>query len=138
MSFPHWIAVTAVSFLPLAATAQQLQQPSPTDANANVPAVGYVSAFENYRTTPDEKATPDQVWRAANEEVTSQDMQGEHMSMPNMGPAASGKLMSMPGMEQRSSEDHMSMPGMRTAKPEPKAGVAPSDPHAGHHNMQGK
>ena len=138
MPFSHWITVAAVAFLPLAATAQQSQQPSPTNANANVPAVGYVSAFENYRPTPDEKATPDQVWRAANEEITSQDMHGDNGAMPGMGPAASGKLMPMPGMEQGTSGNHMSMPGMGTAKPEPKAGAAPSDPHAGHHNMQGK
>jgi len=166
MSFSHWITVAVVAFLPLAATAQQSQQPGPADANATVPTVGYVSAFENYRATPEEKATPDQLWRAANEEITSQDMQGDHMAMPGMAPSAPGKPMSMPGMKQGeagnntsmpgmehgASENHMSMPGMGPAasgkpmsmpgmggaKPEPKADAAPADPHAGHHNMQGK
>jgi hypothetical protein len=124
MSFSHWIAVAAVAFLPLAATAQQSQQLNPTDANATVPPVGYVSAFDNYRATPEEKTSPDQVWRTANEEVTSQDMHGGHAAMPGMGPATSGKPMSMPGMG--------------ATKPEPKTDAAPSDPHAGHHNMQGK
>jgi len=32
----------------------------------------------------------------------------------------------------------MSMPGMGATKPEPKPDAAPSDPHAVHHNMQGK
>ncbi len=124
MSFSHWIAVAAVAFLPLAATAQQSQQLNPTDANATVPPVGYVSAFDNYRATPEEKTSPDRLWRTANEEVTSQDMHGRHAAMPGMGPATSGKSMSMPGMG--------------SAKPEPKTDAAPSDPHAGHQNMQGK
>jgi len=161
MSFSHWIMVAAVAFLPLAATAQQSQQPSPTDANVTVPAIGYVSAFDNYRVTPEEKTSPDQVWRTANEEITSQDMHGGHAAMPGMGPAASGKPMAMPGMgagagpapsgnhmpmpgmEQGTSGSHMSMPGMGPAKPETKAGTPKTDtptadPHAGHHNMQGK
>ncbi len=124
MTFSYWITVAAMAFMPLAATAQQSQQPSPTDANATVPPVGYVSAFDNYRTTPEEKSSPDQVWRTANEEITSQDMHGGHAAMSSMVPAASGKPMSMPGM--------------RTTKPEPKTDAAPSDPHAGHPNMQGK
>ena len=124
MSFSYWIAVATVAFLPLAATAQQFQQPSPSDANATVPAVGYVSAFDNYRAMPEEKTSPDQVWRAANQEITGQDMHGGHIAMPGMGPADSG--------------NHMSMPGMGATKPEPKTDAAPSDPHAGHHNMQGK
>ena len=124
MSLSHWITVAAVTFLPLAATAQQLQQPIPSDANATVPAVGYVSAFDNYRATPEEKTSPDQVWRTANEEITSQDMHGGHAAMPGMGPAASGKPMSMPGMG--------------ATKPKPKTDATQSDPHAGHNNMQGK
>ena len=152
MSFSHWISVAVVAFLPLAATAQQSQQPGPADANATVPAIGYVSAFENYRTTPAEKATPDQLWRSANEELTSQDMHGGHAAMPGMGSANSEKPMSMPGMQHGKSGsqmpmpgmkpgtpgNHMSMPGMGMPKPEPKTDAAPSDPHAGHHNMQGK
>lgn len=124
MSFPHWITVAAVVCLPLTATAQQSQQPSPFDANATVPAVGYVSAFDNYRATPEEKTSPDQVWRTANQEVTSQDMHGGHAVMPSVGPADSVKPMSMPGIG--------------ATKPEPKTTAAPTDPHAGHNNMQGK
>lgn len=143
MSFSHWITVAVVAFLPLAATAQQSQLPGPADASATVPAIGYVSAFENYRATPVEKATPDQLWRAANEEITNQDMQGGHMAMPDMEPASSGSHMSMPGMEQGTSGSHMSMPRMGPAKSETRAATLKTDtptvdPHAGHHNMQGK
>jgi len=161
MSFSHWITVAVVAFLPLIATAQQSQQPSPTDPTATVPPVGYVSAFDNYRATPEQKTSPDQVWRTANEEITSQDMHGGHAAMPGMGPAASGKSMampgmgagmgpapsgkhmSMPGMEPGTSGSHMSMHGMGPAKPETKAAMPKTDrpvahPHAGHHNMQGK
>ena len=129
MSFSHWISVAVVAFMPLAATAQQPQLANPAEANGPVPAIGYVSAFENYRTTPTEKDSPDQVWRAANEEIAGQDMHG--------GP------MAMPGMESAASENHMAMPGMGAAKPEtkadaPKTDTPTADPHAGHHNMQGK
>ena len=138
MPFSHWISVAVLAFLPLAATAQQSQQPSPADANVTVPAIGYVSAFENYRTTPAEKATPDQLWRAANEEIAGQDMDGGHVAMPGTAPANSESHASMPGMQYGRPESHMSMPGMEAAKPKPKTDAVPSDPHAGHHNMQGK
>ena len=124
MAFSHWIAVAAVAFLPLAATAQQSQPPNPTDANATVPAVSFLSAFDNCRATPGEKTTPDQVWRTANEKITRQDMHGGHVMMPGMGPASYGKPMSMLGME--------------ATKPGPKSDPALFDLHAGHHNMQGK
>lgn len=124
MSFSYWITVAAVAFLPLAATAQQFQLPSPSDANATVPAVGYVSAFDNYRAMPEEKTSPDQVWRAANQELTGQDTHGGPIAMPGMGSGDSG--------------NHMSMSGMGATKPEPKTDAATSGPHAGHPNMQGK
>ena len=161
MSFSHWISVAVVAFMPLAATAQQPQHANPADANAPVPAIGYVSAFENYRTTPTEKDSPDQVWHAANEEIASQDMRGGPMAMPGMEPAASGNHMSVPGMgpgaAPAASGNHMPMPrvkkgtsgndvsvsGMGPVKPEtkagtPKADTPTADPHAGHHHMQGK
>jgi len=112
MSIPHWLAVAAVAVLPLTACAQESRQPGPTDANATVPPVGYVSAFDTYRAGPEEKTTPDQVWR------------GAYVAMPGTGPAAPGKPMSMPGMVATPSE--------------PKTDAVPSDPHAGHHTMQGK
>jgi hypothetical protein len=113
MSFSHWILVAVVALLPLTATAQQSQQPGPADANATVPAISYVSAFENYRATPEEKATPDQLWRAANEEIVRDD--------PHAGHGGG-----------------MAMPGMKPEAVAPKTSTSQPDPHAGHHNMQGK
>ena len=69
MSFSHRIMVAVLALLPLAAAAQQAQPANPADANAPVPATGYVSAFKSYLATPEEQASPDTVWRAANEEV---------------------------------------------------------------------
>lgn len=115
MSVSHSILVAVVAVLPLAATAQQSRPADPANANATVSATGYVSAFANYRATPAENATPDQLWRAANEEITSQDMHGGHMGMPGMGPAKT-----------------------ETKADTPKANTPTADPHAGHRNMQGK
>jgi hypothetical protein len=121
MSFSHWITVAAVAFLPLAATAQQAQ-PNPADANASVAETTYVSVFKNFLTTPEEITTPDQVWRAANEQVAQGDPHARHGAMPGMKPqpdphAAHGDAMAVP-----------------------KASPSQSDPHADHsgHNMQGK
>ena len=70
MSSKQWLALAAWVFMPFAATAQQKQvQLHPADANAPVSAIGYVSAFKTYRASHDESATPDKLWRAANEEM---------------------------------------------------------------------
>ena len=70
MSLSHWFAVATLAVAPLAAIAQQAQQQSnPADANAPVPASGYVSAFQDYRSALEEQASPDKTWRAANDEV---------------------------------------------------------------------
>ena len=110
MSFLYWTTAVVVAFLPFTATAQQSHPVGPADRNTAVPDVGYVSAFENYRAMSEEKAAPYQVWRAANEEVTGQELQGNHMAMPGMG----------------------------VSRPETKTDAAPSDPHADHHKLQGK
>lgn len=78
MSFSQWITVAAAAFLPFAATAQQVQQPNPADANAAVAETSYVSAFKNYLTTPEEPVTPDQIWRAANEQVAQGESHAGH------------------------------------------------------------
>jgi hypothetical protein len=111
MSFPHWITVAAAAaFLPVAATAQQAQ-PNPTDPNASVAATTYVSAFKNYLTTPEETATPDQVWRTANEQVAQGDPHAGHGGMSGMTTPAAAQ------------------------QADPHAGHAG---HGRHHNMQGK
>lgn len=104
MSFSHWISVAALAVLPLAATAQQPQrQPNPADANAFVPTSTYVSAFKNHHAGTDELASPDKLWRAANEEVQTE---GGH---------AGYEMPSAPG---------------RQSQPQPATPKAA--PHAGH------
>jgi len=83
MSFsfrPIAAALAALALLPLAALAQQGRQANPGDADAPVPATAYVSAFANYRAAADEEATPDQVWRIANQEVA--DAEAHSMQTP--------------------------------------------------------
>lgn len=161
MSFSHWITVAAVAFLPLAATAQQVQQPNPTDATAAVAETSYISAFKSYITTPEETATPEQVWRAANEEVARNDPHTGHG-----GPGSMSGMTSQPAPQQAGSAQadphaahrgHGATPGMKAepvakkspstqrdphaghgaAMAAPKANTSQPDPHAGH-NMQGK
>lgn len=148
MSFSHWITVAAVAFMPLAATAQQAQQLNPADATAAVAETSYVSAFKSYITTPEETTTPDQVWRAANEEVARSDPHaghGAHGSTPGMAtpPAAqqAGPAQADPHAAHRG---HGAMPEMKAAPASQKPSSTQPDPHAGHaghgsnHNMQGK
>jgi hypothetical protein len=113
MSFSFWPRAAALALLPAAAFAQQGQAVGPADANAPVPASGYVSAFANYLSAPDRQASPDAFWRAANEEVG-----------PN-GPHAG----------------QMAMPGPKAQPPAVQPGPVQPDLHAGHgagHDRQGK
>ena len=116
MSFLHWITVAAVAILPLAATAQQ-QQLDPSDANATVPASGYVSAFTNYQPGADEKTAPNKLWRAANADLQAKDGQGVHVKdaePENASPAAK-------------TDEPQKITGQRVQ------GAPKADPHAGHH-----
>ncbi|MFJ7566190.1 hypothetical protein ACIQW9_04405 [Herminiimonas sp. NPDC097707] len=70
MFFSLKLMLAGLVLLPLAAFAQAIQQqPDPADAHAAVPAPGYTSAFNNYRPATEQAATPDKLWRAANDEV---------------------------------------------------------------------
>jgi hypothetical protein len=70
MPFKQCLAIVALASVPFAAVAQPKQsQYQPTDANAPVSAMGYESAFKNYRASDDEGESPDKVWRPANEEM---------------------------------------------------------------------
>ena len=69
MVFPLWPGVAVLALLPAAALAQQGRQADPADVNATVPATVHVSAFAGYRPAGDPQLSPDQAWRAANEEV---------------------------------------------------------------------
>ena len=116
MSFSYWITVAAMAMLPLATSAQQ-QQLDPSDANATVPASGYVSAFKNYHPGADEKASPAQLWRAANADLQAKDGQGIHVTdagPENASPAAKNDA-----------------PEKTPAQRVP--GAPKTNPHAGHH-----
>ncbi|MDB5853398.1 MAG: hypothetical protein JWR22_1439 [Herminiimonas sp.] len=113
MSFSNWVSVAALALLPLAATAQQpeQQQPDPSDGSASVPASTYVSAFKNYQAAASAEATPDKLWRAANEDVQT-----------DTGHAGHAKASAQEVQRQ------------------PQADVPKAAPHAGHsgHNMGAK
>lgn len=65
MPFKYCLAL-ALALVPCVAGAFA---PDPADAQARAPAVNYASAFNNYRSAPDQKTTPDQAWRFANSQV---------------------------------------------------------------------
>ncbi|RYE73364.1 MAG: hypothetical protein EOO81_00745 [Oxalobacteraceae bacterium] len=134
MSFSHWITVAAVAFLPLAATAQQAQQLNPADASSAVAETSYVSAFKNYITTPEETTTPDQVWRAANEEVARSDPHAGHGSMSGMvSPPAAQQAGAAQADSHAGHAGHgaaMAAPRANTQAATPKVSQSQPDPHA--------
>ena len=133
MSFSHWIMVVAVALLPLAATAQQGQQPSPADVNAAVAETSYVSSFKNYITTPEESTSPDQVWRAANEEVGRSDPHaghGSHGAMTGMPTQPAGQQAGSVQPDPHAA--HRAMPSMTATPATQKPRSTQPDPHAGH------
>jgi hypothetical protein len=86
MTLKQWFAVSVLTSLPFAATAQQTpQQPGPPDANATVPASAYESAFKNYRAaaneqeSPELEESPDKTWRTANDEMAKLGGHAGHM-----------------------------------------------------------
>ncbi len=125
MSFSHRIMVAVLALLPLAAAAQQAQPANPADANAPVPATGYVSAFKSYLATPEEQASPDTVWRAANEEVAG--TPAAHAGHAGM----SGMSAPTPGAH-AGHADHMAKPQGSAVANTPAPTAAKVDPHAGH------
>ena len=133
MQFSYWSIAAALAMLPAAAIAQQSQQVGPTDANAPVPASGYVSVFENYRPAADDQVSPVEVWRAANEEVARSDPHAGHMAKPGMQaqPAAQQSGSAQPDPHAGHGK-HMAMPGMSTPPAAQKPTSAQPDPHAGH------
>jgi len=71
MSSRKWLALAAWALLPLAATAQEKHSSSTTPGTAAVSGstLEYRSVFADYRAFHEEKATPDKLWRSANEEM---------------------------------------------------------------------
>lgn len=106
MSSKQWLAVAAWVCVPVAASAQQQQTPpNPLDANAPTAAVTYESAFKNYRTSTDDSATPDKVWRSANEEMGRIGGHAGHMKDAGSAPAASPNA-NAPAPKQGGAMDH--------------------------------
>lgn len=64
----HWTAVAMLVAWPLLAAAQNENSPPlPDDPAATVPVFIYRSAFLSYRRAAEDGASPDQLWRKANE-----------------------------------------------------------------------
>ncbi|SMP51635.1 hypothetical protein [Noviherbaspirillum suwonense] len=110
MSLSIWPAAAALALLPAAALAQAGGHAHPADADAPVPASHYVSALSSYQPAADEKTSPDQVWRSANQEVG------------NAGP-----MHAMHG-----TQPMQAAPQPAAAPPDPHAG------HGAQHDHQGK
>jgi hypothetical protein len=78
--------------LPFPAAAQQIaqgiaHQGNVLDAGAAVPALAYVSAFKTYQAASDERTSPDQVWRTANESVGKSGSHAAHSHANGEKPA---------------------------------------------------
>lgn len=82
MSCSFLPGVAALALLPLAALAQQGRQAHPADAGAAVPATTYHSAFTDYQAAAADEASPDQVWRMANQAVAPAAVQAAQTPPP--------------------------------------------------------
>lgn len=80
MQVKQKLAFGALVAWPFVALAQNQVQPNPLAATDHVPAVTYVSTFENYQSATDSQASPDQGWRAANDTVAKLGGHAGHMS----------------------------------------------------------
>ncbi len=69
MLFIPWITVAAFAVLPLTVVAQTTHRFDPADPKVPVAAPVYQSAFQAVRPAADQAGTPDQVWRAANQQM---------------------------------------------------------------------
>jgi hypothetical protein len=95
MTLKQWLAVGVLASMPYAASAQpSAQQPDPHDANATVSASGYESAFKNYQAAADEQESPNNAWRAANDEVAK--LGGHAGHMKDHAPSSSAPPESAP------------------------------------------
>lgn len=115
MTPKKWLAVSALALLPFAAHAQNApQQPDPLDANAPVQASTYQSEFRNYQTVGDQTASPEKVWRAANDEMATlgghaghmKNMDDEAAVPPSPNAAGSSPAEHAPASSQKAPMDH--------------------------------
>lgn len=103
MLFVHWTAVAALAACPLLAAAQnENSHPLPDDPAAQVPAFIYRSAFLSYRRAAEDGASPDQLWRKANEEMFGLGGHAGHLKdAPDSEPGKAGsKAMPVDGTHQ--------------------------------------
>ncbi len=70
MLHSSWLAIAAIVLAPPAfAASDAAQENDPSSPAASTSSVHYTSVLESYRPVAEDDAAPDQVWRAANEEV---------------------------------------------------------------------
>lgn len=106
MSLVRWMAIATLAAAPVAAMAQEKSRPmDPANPAEAVPAFRYASAFSNFQPMPDEKESPDKVWRAANDEMEGLGGHAGHIKAPSTSaPAASHSDAAPPhhGMDHKS------------------------------------
>lgn len=70
MSPERWMAIAILVTLPAAVTAQEKPRAAdPTDPAAAAAPYRYESVFSRYQPIPDSEEAPENLWRAANEEM---------------------------------------------------------------------
>lgn len=103
MSSKQWLAVAAWAFLPLAASAQQKQDPNPADPSAPVSSIRYESVFKTFRSSQEDGPAPDKAWRSANEEMGRLGGHVGHMKEGALPPGAS-PIADTPAQKQGATE----------------------------------
>lgn len=116
MLYLTWFAALAMAIAPFAATAQQRpSQADPSDPAIAVAPLRYESAFHSGPLAEEADTTPDQVWRAANDEMGKLGGHSGHMKQESGNTAAptqapSSKVIPPQGSDARS-------PGQPASKP---------------------
>lgn len=104
MSSKKWLALAAWALLPFAATAQEKHSSAtPAPAAASARALDYQSAFSDYRSFNEEDATPDKLWRPANDEMGTL---GGHAGHMKVAPAVTTSRNEPPAVQPSGGRDH--------------------------------
>lgn len=115
-----------MAILPCALNAAAAPQAS--DPQAPVPAPAYVSALAGYHAAPEQKETPDALWRQVNQEVAGAASHAGHMGdMSHMNHAGHVAQMAAPAADPAPARQKTQR------KTEQNTDVAPpANPHHGH------
>lgn len=106
MSPGRWMAIAMLVTLPVAVTAQEkLRAADPTDPAATAAPYRYESVFSRYQSLPDTEEAPEEVWRAANEEMGKLGGHVGHVKAPT-GTLRSDAAPALPQHEGASSSGH--------------------------------